>query len=222
MVKLEVEKQGYNIKKVIADINLTNESIKLKTLEVALQKAENPLKIKELKGRIAKVENEISEKVKEKVFEFENTVSTYNNTINTIDKILNNPQLDRVLGPFDGRVPGTTATQNDAIANIETLQSQIFLSQVKELKGTGALSDAEGKKLDASIASLDRKQSADQFKNNVKEIKNLMMKGIQRTSNKYGMKPKIERPNLKTNSAEVRAILEKYGGKADPNNARSD
>ena len=211
--ELEIQKTGYDIKKVIADIDLTKQSTQLKALEVKLQKETNPLKVKELKANIQKVESEISDKVKQKTFDFTNSITTFNNTVNTVDRILTNPELDSVLGTVYGRIPGTNKTQNDAIADINTLQSQIFLSQVSQLKGTGALSDAEGKKLDASIASLDRTQSTEQFKANVKQIRNLMMKGIRNTSEKYGMQPKLERPNYKPSKQEVDDIVKMYTGR---------
>ena len=103
--------------------------------------------------------------------------NTVNNTVNTINRILKNKELDNVVGTVKGRMPGVNGGQTNAIADIETLQSQIFLTQVQQLKGTGALSDTEGAKLDKSVASLSRVQTTEQLTANLKTIRTLVMKG---------------------------------------------
>lgn len=52
-----------------------------------------------------------------------------------------------------GVVPGTDA--KDFKARLENLKSQVFLPTVKALQGMGALSNAEGEKIAASVANLD-------------------------------------------------------------------
>ena len=54
-----------------------------------------------------------------------------------------------------GSVPGTDAKAFQA--KLENLKSQVFLPAVKALQGMGALSNAEGEKVSASIANLDPK-----------------------------------------------------------------
>lgn len=65
-------------------------------------------------------------------------------------------------------LPGTAAS--DFQARNETLKAQTFLPQVSLLKGMGALSNAEGEKLGASIGSLSTKQSPDAYRANLKII----------------------------------------------------
>jgi hypothetical protein len=210
---LDLKKENIDIAKITQDMNLTKQNIILKELEIKLARESHPLKIKELRAKIGKATEEINQSTREKADNYKNTIDTFNNTINTVDKILANPELEKVTGIVEGRLPGFSGLQTDAIADIETLQSQLFLSQVKELKGMGALSDAEGKKLDASISSLDRKQTYEQFKQNLNYIRNTITKGIQKASDKYQMKPRIDRPYLKSDPKKVDEILKKYGVK---------
>lgn len=49
-------------------------------------------------------------------------------------------------------VPGTDAA--DFAAEVETLKAQTFLPMVQQLRGMGALSNAEGEKLNAAVGAL--------------------------------------------------------------------
>jgi len=57
------------------------------------------------------------------------------------------------LSSWMGAIPGTDA--RDFSANLATFKAQTFVPMVSALKGMGALSDAEGKKLTESVGALD-------------------------------------------------------------------
>lgn len=65
--------------------------------------------------------------------------------------------------------PGSDAANFEA--RLDTLKAQSFLPQVALLKGAGALSDAEGKKLSDSIGALSPKMSEDAFRKSLSEIR---------------------------------------------------
>ena len=58
-------------------------------------------------------------------------------------------------------IPGTSA--RDFQAELNTFKAQTFIPMVSALKGMGALSDAEGKKLSESVGALDPAMSEDAF-----------------------------------------------------------
>lgn len=66
-----------------------------------------------------------------------------------------------------GNIPGTEAKGFQA--NLETFKSQTFLPMVSALKGMGALSDAEGKKITASVGALDPQMPEKEFEESIKE-----------------------------------------------------
>lgn len=68
-----------------------------------------------------------------------------------------------LLGPMFSHIPGTN--RHDLEAQVATLKSQQFLANVAQMKGAGALSDAEGARLEQAVASLDTNQSLPQFRN---------------------------------------------------------
>lgn len=64
-----------------------------------------------------------------------------------------------------GSIPGTDA--KDFAANLATFKAQTFVPMVSALKGMGALSDAEGKKLAESVGALDPSVSEEAFARNL-------------------------------------------------------
>jgi DNA polymerase/3'-5' exonuclease PolX len=62
------------------------------------------------------------------------------------------------------------ASTADTEKAIETLQSQVFLQQIKNMKGMGALSEKEGDRLAASVANLSLTQSPERLERNIRYI----------------------------------------------------
>lgn len=71
-----------------------------------------------------------------------------------------------------GRVPGTDAY--DFSASLDTFKAQTFIPMVTALKGMGALSDAEGKKLQAAVGALDPSMSEDAFEKELSRVANTL------------------------------------------------
>jgi hypothetical protein len=100
------------------------------------------------------------------------------NAISTAQGLLNDPELKKewtgvgsTLGKLLSNIPGTES--KDYRANVQTLKSQLFLPAVAALKAAGAggaLSDAEGKKLDSQVASLDPDMSPKAFSTNLRVV----------------------------------------------------
>lgn len=65
-------------------------------------------------------------------------------------------------------IPGTK--EYDLDQKLETLKSKVFLSQVDQMRGLGALTGSEGAALKASIASINPNQSAKEVQNSLTEV----------------------------------------------------
>lgn len=92
-------------------------------------------------------------------------------------KILSHPGLQAGTG-FGGatlsKIPGTDAFGFKA--ELDTFKAQTFVPMVSALKGMGALSDAEGKKLSDSVGALNQGMKREEFEKNLREVTNTLYK----------------------------------------------
>jgi hypothetical protein len=99
-------------------------------------------------------------------------VSSFDSAIDTLDVIAKHPGKKAAVG-FGGAqlsmIPGTDAA--GFAAQLETFKAQTFLPQVQALKGMGALSDAEGKKLEAAVGALSQSMKLEEFNSQIGKIK---------------------------------------------------
>jgi hypothetical protein len=107
-----------------------------------------------------------------------------------------------------GMIPGTEA--KGFAAKLETFNAQTFLPMVSALKGMGALSDAEGKKLSAAVGALDRGMPEEEFANSLKGITQYLYKkgkaaGLDLTEPDFSAKS--------SNDAGLKSIMDMYAPK---------
>jgi hypothetical protein len=90
--------------------------------------------------------------------------------IDNIDQLLIHP--GRISGTgassFLSNIPGTDARGFQA--QLETFKAQTFIPMVSALKGMGALSDAEGKKLSAAVGALDPSMPEAEFEKELQKV----------------------------------------------------
>lgn len=72
--------------------------------------------------------------------------------------------------------PGTDKA--GAVSRINQLKSKTFLESAAKLRGMGALSDSEGKKLESAAANLDRAQTEKDFKAALKTYREVVLSNI--------------------------------------------
>ena len=106
----------------------------------------------------------------------EGAVAQFDGALRTANNVLNHPGLSArvgVKGLTGGLlggwvVPGTDAANFEA--QLTTFKAKTFLPMVQSLKGMGALSDAEGKKLTDAVGALDINQGEEAFKREFTQI----------------------------------------------------
>ncbi len=74
-------------------------------------------------------------------------VDTFSTALDSLNEIEQSPGLSKAVGIRSAfpTVPGSDAANFEA--RLDTFKAQTFLPMVQSLKGMGALSDAEGKKI---------------------------------------------------------------------------
>lgn len=144
--------------------------------------------------------------------------------------LLNHPGLAGITG-LRGKIPnipGSAAA--DAEAQLNTLKSQVGFGVMQELRnnsksgssGLGALSDAEGKRLENNLAALDKAQSIDQMKSSLKSIVDYSGGAKDRLRETFNMKHKQGEPAARGNGPKVGAIEDGHRFKGgDPSKQES-
>lgn len=196
---LDVQKKGWDIKKLQEDIDIAKQNTRIAAMNAQTSRINSDTQRQELQLKIQDAQQKRDELIRSKVADAEQGASTIDNMLNTIERIKGARGLSSVTGPIQGQpyfpstqmaaiTPGTSMEDAaDAKALIETLGSQAFLSQASNLKGMGALSNAEGEKLQSALTSFKREQSDEGFRRNLDEAMRLLKKGRENLSRRTGV-----------------------------------
>lgn len=113
-------------------------------------------------------------------------VASFDTMLGTLDRLGDHRGLSRSVGVMSAlpTMPGSDSANFQA--ELETFQSQAFIPMVAQLKGMGALSDAEGRKLTAAVGALNPSMSQDAFKQSIARIKADMEQARQRVTGSMG------------------------------------
>lgn len=230
---MDLQKKGWDIYKIQEDVKIAKENNRIAAMKAAADKETNDLKRQELQDKLKDAQLARDQKVRDTAASVEQSRSTIDNSLSTIDRLLQNPALNDVVGSAQGAtvVGETLNTINplkwnsddraNAIADIETIKSQTFLNQLQQLKnssatgasGMGALSEKEGERLMNGIQSLTRRQSEEQFRSNLGEVQRLLLKSRKGLVDKFGVPDTVpDTPNAKASPNEVDDLVKKYGG----------
>jgi len=211
---MELQTKGWNIKKLESDIISARESNRIAAMNAATNREGNSLKRQEMELKLQEEKGKIQDKLNSKVSEVESARSNIDNLLNTADKLLVHPGLEKATGSIASRLPSFRQDSADFDALMENLDAQAFLAQVPQMKGLGALSENEGKKLGAALQSFSTKQNPEQLRTSIKEAQRIMLKARKNLSDKYGVPETVpDTPAVKPSSGEIDALLKKYGGK---------
>lgn len=211
---LDLEQKGWNIKAIQEDIGYKKQMARIAAMNASTSRADSDLKRQELQLKVQEAQSKLNSDIRAKVSEAESARASIDNFINTADRLMKNPMLPRVLGPIEGRISSAPLSDEaaDAVALIDTLSSQAFLSQIPAMKGSGALSDAEGKKLQAALTNLSRVQSEKQFEANLKEAQRILLKSRSNLAQKYGIPDTVpDTPAAAPSGRSIEDLLKKYG-----------
>lgn len=163
-----------------------------KQLDRQIAREGNQIKLAGLQQQQQDLQSKKAEALNNSYADYQSGVSNINNTLDTVSNVLKSPGFGNFFGagiPFASKVPGTSAA--DTKAQVDTLKSQVFLSAISQMKGMGALSNAEGEKLQASIANLSPDMSEKQAQKSLRTIRDTMEQARERMNQRY--KPVIER-----------------------------
>lgn len=200
---IDLQKKGWDIEAIKSDMVYKKEANRIATMNAVVAREGNALKAEELRMKIREDQRKLDETIRTNAANAESGAASIDNMLNTVERLKKNKGLNDVIGSVEGAAyyptqaaaavnalnPLTSSGDDraDAIALIETLGSQTFMAQIPSMKGTGALSEKEGDKLQSSLQNLSRKQSEAQFRANLDEAARLMKLARENISKKTGV-----------------------------------
>jgi hypothetical protein len=211
---VDLQKKGWDITKIQEDIKIAKENSRIAALNAVVSREGNTLKKQELGLKLEEMKQKRDEAVRTKVADVESARGNMDNMLNTADRILKTPigVVESAAGPISARMPTLTEDTSDFEALVDTLGSQAFLAQIPNIKGMGALSNAEGEKLQAALQNFNLKQSPKRLMENVREAQRLILKARKNVAERYGVPDKVpDTPEAAPAAGEIDALLKKYG-----------
>lgn len=179
-----------------ANHNIAQQNVNLRRMELDDKKYDrqiareaNGLKLAELQDKRQKNLDDIEQAKRDKAESYYSSMDTMSRTIDTANKVLKSPGFTGYFGtnlnPLSSRyLPGTDAADTSAL--VDTLKSQGFMSGIQQMRGMGALSNAEGQKVVDAIGNLSPSQSEKSAKAAIQTIINTTQMAQKRMQQKYG------------------------------------
>ena len=111
--------------------------------------------------------------------------------LNTLDRIIATPieVIENAAGPIDQRLPTLRQETADFEALIKTYEDLSFIASIPVLKGYGALSNAEGSRLQTALQNLGLGQGGRTIKKNALNARAIAGKMRENIAGKYGVPP---------------------------------
>ncbi len=154
--------KAFNLKREELDIKKSQNAIKL--AEQALNRETDALKRDKLTLEIEEKRNKIDETQKGISVSGQQAIDASDIAIETVDRLLTHPGLESAVGlsSLAPSIPGTDRANFEA--ELVSFDAKLFQSAIKQMKGMGSLSDAEGRKVSAAAGAINQKMSEKAFK----------------------------------------------------------
>jgi len=210
---LDLQKKGWDITKIQEDIKIAKQNASIAALNAQIAREGNQIKREENQLKLQDMVQKRDEAVRTKAADLESARTNMDNMLNTADRILKTPigVIGSAAGPVSSRMPTLSQDTADFEALVETLGSQSFMAQIPNIKGMGALSNAEGDKLQAALQNFSLKQSPERLLENVKEAQRLVMKARKNMTARAGLPETIpDTPAVSTSGGDIDALVKKY------------
>lgn len=169
----DIQVRGQNISAQNAALSreIQRAEVQDKVLDRQIARETNQIKLEELKQKQLDVRSKADSARADRQAAAQGAVDTFSTALGSLSEIESSPGLKKAVG-FNSAfptVPGTDAANFEA--RLDTFKAQTFLPMVASLKGMGALSDAEGKKLSDAVGALSPKMSEDAFRSSIGKIR---------------------------------------------------
>ncbi|HFD3366466.1 TPA: phage DNA ejection protein [Escherichia coli] len=187
-----------------------------KVLDRQIARETNQIKLEELKQKQLDVRSKADAARADRQAAAQGAVDTFSTALDSLSEIESSPGLKKAVG-FNSAfptVPGTDAANFEA--RLDTFKAQTFLPMVASLKGMGALSDAEGKKLSDAVGALSPKMSEDAFRSSIGKIRTQLENKLGTVKRQFDYQepsaPQQAQPTQQTQQPQQAAPAQPAGG----------
>lgn len=140
----------------------------------------NDLKRQELGLKIEEKQNKLDQSKLDARKAEDSAVANIDASITAADKLLEHPGFSSAVGLSSVLPTRPGSDSADFEAELESFNAKTFLSNVSQMKGLGALTEAEGAKLTAAAGAIKKGMSEKALRNNLQTMKEGMEKAKQR------------------------------------------
>lgn len=97
-----------------------------------------------------------------------------------IDSVLNDPNLNAMVGPLQGRLPNMSGASQAFQGRLDQIKGSLFLQAYTILKGGGQITEIEGQKATDAMARLSTAQNETDFRQALNDIRGVIQAGLDR------------------------------------------
>lgn len=158
-----------------------------KALDRQISRETNQVKLDGLRQQQSANQQKVEDAKLAKQQTAQQTYETFNTALDTIKELKDAPGLKNAVG-LSSMIytrPGSDAANFEA--KLDTFKAQTFLPMVQSMKGMGALSDAEGKKLTDAVGALDPKMSEKEFTKSLDRIEGQLRGKLANAQKTFGV-----------------------------------
>jgi hypothetical protein len=165
-----------------------------KGLDRQIARETNLARLSDLQQKQAEAQQKAADAKQAKVQQAQQTYDTFNTALGTIAELKASPGLGKAVGLSSAfpTIPGSDAANFEA--TLDTFKAQTFLPMVQSMKGMGALSDAEGKKLTDAVGALSPKMSESEFNRSLNRIEGQLRSKLATAQKIYGVPVQSTQP----------------------------
>ncbi|CFQ96062.1 phage DNA ejection protein [Yersinia frederiksenii] len=169
------------------DRDIKRAELQDKALDRQISRETNQVKLDGLRQQQVANQQKVEDAKLAKQQTAQQTYDTFNTALDTIKELKEAPGLKSAVG-MSSMLP--TRPGGDAAnfeAKLDTFKAQTFLPMVQSMKGMGALSDAEGKKLTDAVGALDPKMSEKEFSKSLDRIEGQLRGKLANAQKTFGV-----------------------------------
>lgn len=182
---ITIRGQNISAQNAALDRQIRQAEIQDKNLDRQIARETNQVKLDELRLKQQETQNKIESAKADKQAAAQGAVDTFTTALDSLDTITKSPGLKKAVGASSmfPTIPGSDAANFEA--QLDTFKAQTFLPMVASLKGMGALSDAEGKKLSDAVGALSTSMSEKEFRRSADKIQSQLQSKLSTVKKQY-------------------------------------